>query len=52
MAEGMKKLECSCDFMVRSHDEEEIVRVAKEHAEKYHKMSLSDEQAKALIEPA
>jgi predicted small metal-binding protein len=54
MAEQMKKLECKtpCEFMVKSHDEREIIAIAKEHARKYHKMEMTDEQARQMIQPA
>lgn len=44
MAEQLKKVECDspCNFMVRSHDEKEIVEIVKQHASKIHKMTVTD----------
>lgn len=54
MAENLKKIECDpmCGFMIRSHDEKELVEVAKQHLKKIHKMKLSDKEAKERIKPA
>ncbi|MDI6802178.1 MAG: DUF1059 domain-containing protein [Thermodesulfovibrionales bacterium] len=39
----LKQLACppECGFMVRSHDEKEIVEIALQHAKKIHKMEIS-----------
>lgn len=54
MAENYKKIECDpmCGFMVRSHDEKELIEVAKQHMEKVHKMKASDKDIKEKIKPA
>jgi len=54
MAEELKKIECDpmCGFMVRSHDEKELVEIAKEHVKKIHKMKASDKELKERIKPA
>jgi predicted small metal-binding protein len=46
----LKSLRCPCGFEVRSRDEDEIVRMAKQHAKQIHGQELTDEQARALIE--
>ena len=35
MAETLKQIECEpkCGFLVRSHDEKELIRIGMEHAE-------------------
>jgi predicted small metal-binding protein len=50
----LKQLECppECGFMVRSHDEKEIVEIARQHAEKIHKMTMSDKELKEMIKSA
>jgi predicted small metal-binding protein len=54
MAEAMKKLECPspCNFSVKSHDEKEIIEMAKQHAKKSHNMEISEKDLKAMIKPA
>lgn len=54
MAENLKKIECDpmCGFMVRSHDEMELIEIAKQHVEKVHKMKASDKDIKEKIKPA
>lgn len=46
----LKSLRCPCGFEVRSRDEAEIVRMARDHARLIHGQELTDEQARALIE--
>lgn len=46
----LKALRCPCGFEVRSRDEDEIVRMARQHAKQIHGQALSDEQARSLIE--
>lgn len=46
----LKSLRCPCGFEVRSRDEAEIVRMAQAHARDIHGQSITDEQARALIE--
>ena len=53
----MKKLmqiECEpkCGFLVRSHNEKEVVSIAKVHAKKVHNMSASDSNLKAMMKSA
>jgi len=46
----LKSLRCPCGFEVRSRDEDEIVRMAQEHARTIHGQKITVEQAKALIQ--
>jgi len=46
----LKSLRCPCGFEVRSRDEDEIVRMAQQHARMIHGQEITDEQARALIE--
>jgi predicted small metal-binding protein len=54
MAETLKQIECDpkCGFLVRSHDEKEIVRIAKDHAEKVHKMPVTDKELEGMMKAA
>lgn len=54
MAEVLKKIECDpkCGFMVRSHDEKEIVEIAMQHAKKSHDMAVTEKEAKAMVKNA
>jgi predicted small metal-binding protein len=54
MAAQLKKRECDteCGFMVRSHDEKELVEVASQHVKKIHNMAVSEKDLKAKIKPA
>jgi predicted small metal-binding protein len=54
MAEKLKKIECDpkCGFMVQSHDEKEVIEIAKEHAKKFHNMTLSEKDAKSMMKAA
>jgi len=40
----MKQIECDpvCGFMIRSHDTDEVKKIATEHAKSVHKMKVSD----------
>lgn len=48
------KITCDpkCGFRVISHNEEELIEVAIQHMKKIHNTKLTDEDAKAKIEPA
>jgi len=46
----LKSLRCPCGFEVRSRDEDEIVRMAQQHARQIHGQELTVEQARSLIE--
>lgn len=38
--EKLKRIECvpECDFIIKSHDEKEVVQIAKRHTEEKHDM--------------
>jgi predicted small metal-binding protein len=46
----LKSLRCPCGFEVRSTSEDEIVRMARLHAQQIHGQELTVEQARALIQ--
>ena len=50
----LKSIECepACGFMVRSHDEAEVLNIAKKHAKERHKMDASDKDLKAMMKNA
>jgi len=54
MAGTLKKIECDpkCGFMVRSHDEREVINIAMEHAKKSHGMDVTEKDAKGMLEVA
>jgi predicted small metal-binding protein len=47
----LKSVSCNpaCGFMVRSHDEKELVSIVKTHAKKAHKTDLTDKQIKDMM---
>jgi predicted small metal-binding protein len=49
--EKMKSITCDpeCGFMVRSHDENEVMDVAKKHAKDMHEMDASEEELKGMM---
>ncbi len=51
MTGTLKKIECEpkCGFMVRSHDEKEIVDLAIKHAKMSHNETLTEKQVKEMI---
>ena len=54
MVSGLKQIECDpkCGFLVRSHDEKELITFGIEHAKKQHNMTVSEKDAKGMIKPA
>ncbi len=52
--EKLMKLECDplCGFMIRSHENDEIVRFSKEHASDVHHTDYSNEAIRKMIKPA
>ena len=46
MAEKLKSISCDpmCGFMVQSHDEKEVIAIAKSHLKNVHKKSMSDDE--------
>ena len=51
---SLKEIECDpkCGFMVRSHDEKELIEIAREHAMKSHKMTISEHELKGMMKSA
>jgi len=45
-----KAVRCDCGFVVRSSDDERLVRELQEHAREHHGMHLSPEQVLAMAE--
>jgi len=55
MKTALKKLQCDpvCGFMIRSHDEKELIEIALEHAKKFHKeIKITEKDVKAMIKAA
>jgi len=49
---GAKMVQCDCGFMVQSHNENEIVKMAQMHVKDTHKSDLSMRDARAMMKPA
>ncbi|MBI5676371.1 MAG: DUF1059 domain-containing protein [Nitrospirae bacterium] len=55
MTNELKKIECDpmCGFMVRSHDEKELIEIGLEHAKKFHKeIKVNENDLKGMIKAA
>lgn len=55
MSEELKSIECDpkCGFLVRSHNEEELVEMAMAHGKKMHpELNVTEDQVKSWIKPA
>jgi predicted small metal-binding protein len=54
MSEKLKTVECDpkCGFLVRSHDEKELVEVAIQHAKKAHSMAITEKDARKMMKDA
>jgi predicted small metal-binding protein len=54
MKETLKKIECdpTCGFMIRSHDEKELIDLVKQHAKKSHNMSVSEKDIRDKMKAA
>jgi predicted small metal-binding protein len=54
MTGNLKKVECDpkCGFMVRSHDEKEIIDLVSQHARKSHNENLTEKDVKSKIQNA
>jgi len=54
MAEKLKKIKCDpkCGFLVRSHDEKEIIEIATQHAKKSHNMAITEKDVKGMLKDA
>jgi len=52
--EQLKSISCdpTCGFMVRSHDEKEVMDLAKQHVKKVHHMKTTDKELKAMVKSA
>lgn len=48
---GAKMVQCDCGFMVQSHSENEIVKMALMHVRETHKQELSPRDARAMMKP-
>lgn len=48
---GLKSVSCppECGFMVRSHDEKEIISMTRAHAVLAHKMKLSEKEIRGMM---
>ena len=48
MTNELKQIECDdkCGFMVRSHDESELLNIAKTHVKTMHNMNVTDDDMK------
>jgi len=51
---ALKKIECDpeCGFMMRTHDEAELIKATKEHVKKFHGKEMTEEEVRADIEEA
>ena len=54
MTEKLKIVECDpkCGFLLRSHDEKEIVNIAIEHAKIAHKLAITEKDVKKMMRDA
>jgi predicted small metal-binding protein len=54
MAEKLKKVECDpkCGFLIRSHEEKEIVDIAIQHAKKSHSMAITEKDVRTMLKDA
>jgi predicted small metal-binding protein len=54
VAEKLKKIECdpNCGFMVRSHDEKEIIEITTQHAKKSHNMTITEKDVRDMLKTA
>jgi len=48
----MKMAECECGFMVRSHSDNEMVKVLQMHGMDTHQMQMSHNDAMKMMKPA
>ncbi len=51
MTGTFKKVECDppCGFMVKSHDEREIIDLVKQHAKRAHKMNVAEKDIRSKM---
>jgi len=54
MSNELKKIDCDpmCGFMIRGHDEKELVSIAMAHLLKAHNINITEKDAKEKIKPA
>jgi len=54
VAEKLKKVECDpkCGFLIRSHDEKEIVDVAIQHMKKAHSTDVAEKEVRGMMKDA
>jgi predicted small metal-binding protein len=54
MTGKLKKIECepTCGFMIRSHDEKELIDFVTQHAKKSHNMSVSEKDIRGKMKAA
>jgi len=54
MTGTLKKVECDpkCGFIVRSHDEKEIIDLVTQHAKKSHNMSVTEKYVRTKMRDA
>ncbi len=54
MTGTLKKIECdpTCGFMIRSHDEKELVHILTRHAKKAHNMNIPEKDVREKIKVA
>jgi predicted small metal-binding protein len=52
MAGTFKRVECDppCGFMVKSHDEREVIELVKQHAKKVHNMDVTEKDIKSKLQ--
>lgn len=50
----LKKLECdpTCGFMVRSHDEKELIEIVRQHAKKSHNLTITEKDIRDKMQTA
>jgi predicted small metal-binding protein len=48
----LKQIDCGpkCGFLVRSHDEKELIEITKKHAKQFHGMAMTEQEIKKDIE--
>lgn len=54
MDQNLKKIECEpkCGLSIQSHDEKEVIEIAKKHAQEKHNMDATIEQLKGMLKSA
>jgi predicted small metal-binding protein len=54
VGEKLKKVECDpkCGFLIRSHDEKEIVDVTIQHVKKAHSKDVTEKEVRGMMKDA